>query len=233
MDYKRILTVGDIHGMYGKLIALMKKVQFDSEQDLLIFLGDYIDRGPQSLECLDYVMALQEQYPERVIPLMGNHEAMCVGYIQFYMLRSEPYMPQFDLTLVCAWLENGGTETCNQFKMLDKDDFDRRLRWMGSLPTHFQIGNYFFCHAGIYPWYALDKQDVKDLICARKWRYHYSGDETIVVGHTPVQITPYPPFYKPVPRFLKNNIILCDTGAYMDGGKLSCVDVLSHQFWQA
>ena len=45
MEYKRILAVGDIHGMYDKLIALMKKVKFDPEDDLLIFLGDYIDRG--------------------------------------------------------------------------------------------------------------------------------------------------------------------------------------------
>ena len=56
MDYKRILAVGDIHGMYDKLIALIEQVQFSPVEDLLIFLGDYIDRGPQSLECLDYVM---------------------------------------------------------------------------------------------------------------------------------------------------------------------------------
>lgn len=58
MDYKRILAVGDIHGMYDKLIKLMEQVQFNPAEDLLIFLGDYIDRGPQSLECVDYVMAL-------------------------------------------------------------------------------------------------------------------------------------------------------------------------------
>ena len=230
MEYKRILAVGDIHGMYNKLIALMEQVKFNPEEDLLIFLGDYIDRGPQSLECLDYVMDLQQQYPDRVVALMGNHEAMCVGYIQFYLLGSELYMPQFDLVMVCAWLENGGTGTYNQFKLLDDDGFVRRLRWMGSLLTHYQVDNYFFCHAGICPWYELDEQSIRDLICSRKWCYHYSGDETIVVGHTPVQTVPYPPIGKPIPRFLENNIILCDTGAFMDGGKLSCVDVRSHEY---
>ena len=83
MDYKRILAVGDIHGMYGKLIALMEKVKFNPEEDILIFLGDYIDRGPQSLECLDYVMDLYKQYPERVVPLLGNHEAMCINYYEY------------------------------------------------------------------------------------------------------------------------------------------------------
>lgn len=58
MQYRRILAVGDIHGMYQKLLSLMDQVQFNPAEDLLVFLGDYIDRGPQSLECLDYVMDL-------------------------------------------------------------------------------------------------------------------------------------------------------------------------------
>ena len=120
MDYKRVLAVRDIHGMYGKLIKLMGKVQFDPSDDLLVFLGDYIDRGSQSLECLDYVMNLQLQYPKRVIALMGNHEAMCVGYIQFYLLGCEPYMPQFDLTLVCSWLENGSIPIIALIRNADK-----------------------------------------------------------------------------------------------------------------
>ncbi len=232
MEYKRILAVGDIHGMFDKLIALMDEVQFVPAEDLLVFLGDYIDRGPHSLECLDYVMDLQQKYPARVVALMGNHEAMCVGYIQFYLLGRDTYMRQFDLALVCAWLENGGTGTYNQLRVLEDAGFDRRLRWMGSLPNHFQVDDYYFCHAGIDPWYSLDEQGVRDLICSRKWCYYYNGDKTIVAGHTPTQLTHYFPFGAAVPRFLRNNIILCDTGAYMENGKLSCVDVLTKRYWQ-
>ncbi len=232
-EYKRILAVGDIHGMYKKLINLMEQVQFNPAEDLLVFLGDYIDRGPQSLECLDYVMGLQQKYPDKVVALMGNHEAMCVGYIQFYLLGRDPYMRQFDLTLVCAWMENSGTCTYNQLRTLDDDGFDKRLSWMGSLPVHFQVDDYFFCHAGLDPWMSLCHQSIRDLLCSRKWFYNYNGDETIVVGHTPAQLTHYLPYGKPVPRFLNNRIILCDTGAYMEGGKLSCVDVLSRNYWQA
>ena len=50
--YSRVLAVGDIHSMYEKLIMLMEKIQFDPEEDLLVFLGDYIDRGPDSIQCL-------------------------------------------------------------------------------------------------------------------------------------------------------------------------------------
>lgn len=80
---------------------------------------------------------------------------------------------------------------------------------------------------------SLCHQSIRDLLCSRKWFYNYNGNETIVVGHTPAQLTHYLPYRKPVPRFLNNRIILCDTGAYMEGGKLSCVDVLSKKFWQA
>ena len=236
MQYKRILAVGDIHGMYDKLIALMEKVKFNPEQDLLIFLGDYIDRGPHSLECLDYVMALNKQYPEWVIPLLGNHEYMCVGYIlcEKYDFGRE-LLPDFriDLVLSYAWSDNGGEDTYRKLKTLEKCELEKRLRWLAGLPIYYQVNDYFFCHAGLDPWMSLCHQSIRDLLCSRKWFYNYNGDETIVVGHTPAQLTHYLPYRKPVPRFLNNRIILCETGADMEGGKQSCVDVLSKKFWQA
>ena len=72
--YSRVLVVGDIHGMYEKLIMLMEKIQFDPEEDLLVFLGDYVDRGPDSVQCLQYVYDLQHSSPDSVVCLLGNHE---------------------------------------------------------------------------------------------------------------------------------------------------------------
>ena len=239
MQYKRILAVGDIHGMYGKLIALMEKVKFDPAQDLLIFLGDYIDRGPQSLECLDYVMNLYKQHPECVIPLLGNHEAMCINYYEYENHRRS-LMDNFGKQMVLVWLDNGGVDTHRQFKKLKKYELQKRLRWMRMLSNHYQIGDYYFCHAGIQPYIPLKKQRESDLLWMREGFFElYDGREgTIVVGHTPTQYlmkkhwkdSDTPPT---TPQFWDNNIILCDTGAFLEGGKLSCVDVLSHQFWQA
>ena len=61
MKYNRILAVDDIHGMYEKLMTLMDQIHFNPEEDLMVFLGDYIDRGPKSLECWDEVMKLYKQ----------------------------------------------------------------------------------------------------------------------------------------------------------------------------
>lgn len=54
--YSRVLAIGDVHGMYEKLIKLMDKIRFNPDEDLLIFLGDYIDRGPDPGRCLQYIL---------------------------------------------------------------------------------------------------------------------------------------------------------------------------------
>ena len=214
MQYRRILAVGDIHGMYKKLIALMDMVRFNPAEDLLVFLGDYIDRGPQSLECLDYVMDLCKQFPERVIPLLGNHEAMCLNYYD-YELHKRSLMDNFGKQMVLVWLDNGGTDTHRQFQKLKRSELQKRLRWIRMLSNHYLI------------WIRYCFYDFYD------GRYG-----TIVVGHMPTLYLKrkywLDSVLRPVkPMFLKNNIILCDTGACIDGGKLSCVDVLSKKFWQA
>ena len=238
MEYKRILAMGDIHGMYEKLVSLMELMQFDPDDDLLIFLGDYIDRGPQSLECLDYVMDLYKQYPERVIPLLGNHEAMCLNYYRYEGQRRSYMMDDLDKQMVMVWLDNGGTDTQKQFKKLKRPELQKRLRWMRMLSNHYQTGDYYFCHAGIQPFIPLDKQKEGDLLWMREGFFDlYDGRYgTVVVGHTPVQELPHkywkngqPPT---TPQFLENKIILCDTGSFLEGGKLNCVDVLTGEYWQ-
>lgn len=226
--------------MYEKLISLMDQIQFNPVEDLLVFLGDYIDRGPQSLECMDYVMNLNKQYPERVICLKGNHEEMCVNYYRYEGRRRSFMMDEQDYQMIRIWLDNGGTETHKQFKKLKKLELQKRIRWMRMLSSHYQVGDYYFCHAGIQPYIPLDKQRESDLLWMREGFFDlYNGMYgTIVVGHTPTLVLKKKYWLEPdmpptTPQFLKNKIILCDTGASMDGGKLSSVDVLSRDFWQA
>ena len=239
MMFKRILAVGDIHGMYDKLIKLMELVEFNPVEDLLIFLGDYIDRGRQSLECLDYVMELHKKYPEQVIPLLGNHEVMCLNYYEYEGKSFGSRIDDLDRNMISIWLDNGGVDTFRQFKILKKSELQKRLRWMKALPTYYAIENYYFCHAGIQPFIPLKKQREKDLLWIREAFFElYDGCYgTVIAGHTPVQILSKkhwingnPPTE---PVFLDDRIILCDTGSFLDGGKLSCVDVLTGKYWQA
>ena len=78
---QKIFTVGDIHGCYDKLCALMDKLPINMEQDQLLFIGDYIDRGPGSIEVLDYLIDLKKRVPG-IIFLKGNHEDMLQNYLE-------------------------------------------------------------------------------------------------------------------------------------------------------
>lgn len=231
--YTRVLAIGDVHGMYEKLIKLMDKIRFNPDEDLLIFLGDYIDRGPDPGRCLQYIFALQQQYPDVVVCLMGNHEVMMSSY---FMQKRGNYN-NLIVDYAGSWLDNGGLETLKQLDEMDADTKEELLQWVMNLPVKYQYQDYFFCHAGVDPDVPLAVQNEFDMLWRRQqWWEQYKGEETLVVGHTPVQKVMKLTGKErrtPRPLFLANHVIMCDTGAYMSGGKLSCVDVLAGKVWQA
>jgi len=231
--YTRVLAIGDVHGMYEKLIKLMDKIRFNPDEDLLIFLGDYIDRGPAPGRCLQYIFALQQQYPDVVVCLMGNHEVMMSSY---FMQKRGSYN-NLIVDYAGSWLDNGGLETLKQLDEMDEGTKEELLQWVMNLPVKYQYQDYFFCHAGVDPDVPLTMQNEFDMLWRRQqWWEQYKGEETLVVGHTPVQKVMKLTGKErrtPKPLFLANHVIMCDTGAYMSGGKLSCVDVLAGKVWQA
>lgn len=231
--YSRVLAIGDVHGMYEKLIKLMDKIRFNPDEDLLIFLGDYIDRGPDPGRCLQYIFALQQQYPDVVVCLMGNHEVM----MSSYFVQKRGSYNNLIVDYAGSWLDNGGLETMKQLDEMDADTKEELLQWVMNLPVKYQYQDYFFCHAGVDPDVPLAVQNEFDMLWRRQqWWEQYKGEETLVVGHTPVQKVMKLTGKErrtPKPLFLANHVIMCDTGAYMSGGKLSCVDVLAGKVWQA
>ena len=230
--YSRVLAIGDVHGMYEKLTKLMDKISFHPEEELLIFLGDYIDRGSASVRCLQYIFDLQQQYPESVVCLLGNHEVMMSSYLAKNRCSYNSLIADY----ADAWLENGGFATLQQLNEMDAEKRNILLDWATNLPVKFQYQEYFFCHAGVDPDVPLVVQNEFDMLWRRQqWWEQYKGEETVVVGHTPVQKVKKQTEQArkmPKPLFFPNHVIMCDTGAYMQGGKLSCVDVLSKKVWQ-
>jgi calcineurin-like phosphoesterase family protein len=79
----RIYAIGDIHGSLDKLRNLLARCEHDAAGApmRLVFVGDYIDRGPDSRGVIEHVMALQERLADSVVALMGNHEAMALAAI--------------------------------------------------------------------------------------------------------------------------------------------------------
>lgn len=220
MAYKRVLAVGDIHGEWEKFISLYEKIQFNPEEDFLIFLGDYIDRGPDSLRVLEWLY--RHQRVENMVMLRGNHEQMMLDY----------YCGSKDGGI---WLWNGGDKTLEILKEQPHELLEEYLQFIKQMPIYHQMEingkAYIFCHAGLRPDVPLTEQTERDMLWIREEFFEvYEGEPIIVVGHTPVCFLGN----DTAPIHVKGrNIIMADTGSFLPDGYVSCIDVMSGACWQS
>lgn len=189
-------AIGDIHGCLDQLQNLLERCKQDAgAQELkLIFLGDYVDRGPDSRGVLDFLIDLQTYSRDQIICLMGNHEAMLLDAIN-----------DEDREALC--LQNGSIETLRSFRTSKAANIpDKYQAWLRSLPKFYDDGKRFFAHAGVHPDRPLDRQNEHDLLWIREPFLSTEKDygRLVVHGHTPT------PTGLPDQRLTRLNI---DTGA--------------------
>jgi len=212
----KIFAVGDVHGCLEKLEHLMEKIRPDRRQDILVFLGDYIDRGPDSRGVVDFILELRETH-DSVICLMGNHEEMLLDYIRDHSNRN-------------LYFINGGRATLRSYGLdpesavREEDIPEDHLRFFKTLLLYYETADYLFVHAGLRPGIPLDKQDREDLLWIRGEFLFGPGnlEKTVIFGHTP--------FRQP---FENKRRIGIDTGAVF-GGPLTCLELPAmkfHQVW--
>ena len=210
----RIYVVGDVHGCLERLVTLHLAVGNDLSarpvaDSLLVHLGDYVDRGPDSAGVLALLTGSLALPVSRRVDLRGNHEAMMLAALSGDSRTAE------------SWLMNGGTETLESYGISPETPFKRwadyvpvaHRQWIGTLPlTHAEDG-YLFVHAGIRPGQPLSKQAEDDLLWIREPFLSSQERHPLVVvhGHTP----------SPAPEQRPNRIGI-DTGAVM-GGELTCL----------
>ncbi|MCB2183529.1 MAG: serine/threonine protein phosphatase [Desulfobulbaceae bacterium] len=209
----RTFVIGDIHGCHDALLELFYKVAPDLSSDRIVFLGDYIDRGPDSKKVVSFILRLQEQAPGKIIPLMGNHE-------QVFLASLAGEKRNF-------YLKMGGGETLQSYGI--KPPFSGHIA--SSIPIshiHFfhdllllwEDENYIYVHAGLEPYVHLSQQSPRWCCWAREQflRTDYDFGKTVVFGHTPFD----------QPLVTKNRIGI-DTGAVY-GGKLTCLILPDMEF---
>jgi len=204
-DYRNIYAIGDIHGMAGNLEELLDIIPYDPAEDLLVFLGDYIDRGPDSRRVIEMLCRLRSK-TENVVFLMGNHEQMFLDFLN----GADP--------LLYFW--NGGKATLESygFREVDYGRYevflpDEHRKFFETLIHVLETENYFFVHAGVRPGVDLSEQNEEDLLWIRH-EFIYSSEDfgkTVVFGHTPFMD----------PLVMKNKIGI-DTGAVY-GRYLTCL----------
>ena len=213
---RRVIAIGDIHGCAKELRELLMKVA-PSRDDLVIFLGDYVDRGPDSRAVIDQI--LETQVRCEVISLMGNHEQMFLDFLE------NP-----DSVGAGLFILNGGAATLARYAVAQSDDGayvipQDHLTFVRSLKVFVQSPEHLFVHAGV-PTQKLDLSfldpDADKETCLWTRGAFLTQDipfsKTVVHGHTPQM--------RPDRRARRVNI---DTGCVF-GGALTAYDVSLDRF---
>jgi serine/threonine protein phosphatase 1 len=223
-----LYAVGDIHGERELLEKLLARLPHEPS-DRFVFMGDYVDRGPDSFGVVEVLLRLARE--RECTFLMGNHESM---FLDFLGWKGPAYFAGD------AFLMNGGDRTLASYGYFDQEDPDRpgfelpatHQNFYRSLALHYRDGDYLFVHAGIGR-ENMDEQDADYVLrraTAEQLLWDRSGIDlphrlgvTIVYGHTPnpdLQVRWNPPFS-----------IGIDTGAVY-GGRLTALRLPDEKLFQ-
>lgn len=230
-DGQCLYAIGDIHGRRDLLEKLLEQIEEDAQNlpegtsRTIVFLGDYIDRGLQSRDVIDFLLGERMKAFERVF-LMGNHEEALLRFLN-------------DVSFGKQWVRYGGAETLysygfqppNTRASLDSREAmqasqrawdkvwtefrqqlpEAHLKFYQNLQHYYIAGDYLFVHAGLRPGSSLEKQTVRDMLWIREEFLDAAGQfpQLVVHGHTPAEGI-----------FRDDRRIGLDTGAFISG-KLS------------
>jgi serine/threonine protein phosphatase 1 len=212
---ERVYAVGDIHGCLDRLVTLHESIAEDiadrpAERITLVHLGDFVDRGSDSAQVVDWLINQPPVPADEIVNLMGNHEHMMLSAVA-----------GTDKEAPSQWLMNGGADSLLSWgisRTVPPGEWASRiprqhLIFLRDLAISHQIGPYLFVHAGIRPGVPLDQQSRMDMMWIREPFLSSRADHGVVVvhGHTPKR--------EPI---IQPNRIAIDTGAVL-GGALTCV----------
>jgi serine/threonine protein phosphatase 1 len=218
---RRLYVVGDIHGNNSELSVLLEHLTSKhsvSSEDLFIFIGDYIDRGPASRQVIDRMLELQRTWPKTVF-LKGNHEEMLLAFLGLGGGNGQFYLPNGGL----AFFESYGVEPIGPLSELIAKLPVAHLEFLRRLELGVSLAEFIFVHAGLNPLCALEQQRPEDLLWIRKEfiGVPHAFGKTVVFGHTA-----FNDIYLDLPYKIG-----IDTGvAY--GNKLSIVELVNGDLYQ-
>jgi serine/threonine protein phosphatase 1 len=192
-----VWTIGDIHGRLDLLRPLLSGVLEDfkhsaAERKLLIFLGDYVDRGPDSKGVIDLLCRLAESGEVEGRFLRGNHEDRMAMFLE-------------DPGIGPSWCDYGGRDALRSYGVTAPTDRDDAVAWaaasasfnaalserhrtfLRNLEASISVGDYFFAHAGARPGVALEQQSAYDMMWIRQsfLSDNRAFEKIVVHGHTP------------------------------------------------
>ncbi len=212
---KKRWVIPDIHGCVDTLKALIEEQIKPARYDELYFLGDYIDRGPESRAVIDYIRLLQkDEYS--VTPLKGNHEDFLVELYDAEMQSKNPWFLRFSDRKKKSWYAIGGKETLKSFGIRNlKEMPPEYIEWMRNLDYYVSLEQFILVHAGLNCNIDDPFTDTRSMLWLRDYQIlpEKTGNRKIIHGHVPVNL-------QFIDLSIKNNIykfIDLDNGPYMSG----------------
>jgi serine/threonine protein phosphatase 1 len=208
MRHPRTIAIGDIHGCSTAFAALIDAIDLQPH-DMLVTLGDYVDRGIDSKGVLDQLIALQSKC--NLVPILGNHDEM--------MLHAKDRKSDFQFWMNCggvACLDSYGDSS--QLSLIPQSHF----RFLESCHSYYETDTHVFVHANYkpdVPVNELDDHTLRWLSLSVPPKPHRSG-KTFVVGHTPQ------------PEVLDLGYLICIDTNCCGGGWLTAIEVTTKQLWQ-
>ena len=206
----RTIAIGDIHGCDAALSTLLRELA-PAADDLVIVLGDVIDRGPDSLACVETLLELKTR--TRMIHLMGNHEEMFLDALTGGGWKE-------------TWLQNGGREMLDSYGGMISDVPEAHVDFLRGGKDFYETSSHIFTHATINPAWPPEQQSGHYL----RWNRltgredpHVSG-RLVVCGHTA---------QKSGEVAAHSGWLCIDTCAYCRKGRLTALVVEENQLWQA
>lgn len=214
----KIFAIGDIHGCADKLATLLGRLPYEAGRDTLVFIGDYLDRGPGARQVLDQLCRLRRE-GVRLVALMGNHEYLLLEYHRSGDPTLLPYLRRLGLEHTLA--SYGGASLAELASLSFMPQEHRKFLY--SLIPYWETPDYIFVHAGLRYDQPLEAQDISDFCEVRDTFLAEERDfgKRIVFGHTP--------FATPL---ITPNKIGIDTGASY-GNLLTAVELPDLRFYHA
>lgn len=191
-EKKRTLVIPDIHGRIDMLKKILHAMNYNKDEDKLIFLGDYIDRGFHSREVLYFIMQLKETNPD-IILLRGNHDDWFISYL-------EGKLSDYDSSIhLMNWLDNGGFTTiesfieddnCNYISGYEKINelYPEILPFLKTTQLYTEDSYFYYAHAGVSPFISKIEDNKENTFIWMDRDIFYNTtltlDKPIIVGHT-------------------------------------------------